>query len=141
MPCRLMCMAAAWRFRIAEDPDRFTPSPGEITTFHPPGGPGISVDTHAYEDYFIPPYYDSLLAKLIAFGQDRKEAIARMQRALDFFVVEGISTSIPLHKRILRDPRFRTGNISTRFMEWLRVAEAKSLKSAAAAKAGKASAG
>ena len=101
----------------AEDPDRFTPSPGAITTFHSPGGPGIRVDTHAYEDYFIPPYYDSLLAKLVAFGQDRQEAIARMERALDFFVVEGVSTSIPLHRRILRDARFRAGNFSTRFME------------------------
>lgn len=109
----------------AEDPDRFTPSPGVITTFHPPGGPGIRVDTHAYEDYFIPPYYDSLLAKLIAFGQDRQEAIARMERALDFFVVEGVSTSIPLHRRILRDPRFRAGNISTRFMERLLESEAE----------------
>ena len=109
----------------AEDPDRFTPSPGVITTFHSPGGPGIRVDTHAYEDYFIPPYYDSLLAKLIAFGQDRQEAIARMERALDFFVVEGVSTSIPLHRRILRDPRFRAGNISTRFMERLLESEAE----------------
>jgi acetyl-CoA carboxylase biotin carboxylase subunit len=103
----------------AEDPERFTPSPGTITTFHPPGGPGIRVDTHAYEDYVIPPYYDSLLAKLVAFGQDRDEAIARMQRALGFFVVEGVRTSVPLHQRIMQDPRFRAGNVSTRFMERL----------------------
>jgi acetyl-CoA carboxylase biotin carboxylase subunit len=109
----------------AEDPDRFTPSPGAITTFHSPGGPGVRVDTHAYEDYFIPPYYDSLLAKLVAFGQDRQEAIARMQRALDFFVVEGVSTSIPLHRRIIRDPRFRSGKFSTRFMEHFLESEAK----------------
>jgi len=115
----------------AEDPDRFTPSPGAITTFHPPGGPGIRVDTHAYEDYFIPPYYDSLLAKLIAFGQNRQEAIARMERALDFFVVEGVGTSIPLHQRILRDSRFRAGNLSTRFMERLLESEANRSQSAA----------
>jgi acetyl-CoA carboxylase biotin carboxylase subunit len=101
----------------AEDPERFTPSPGRITTFHPPGGPGIRVDTHAYEDYVVPPYYDSLIAKLVSYGQDRDEAIARMERALDFFVVEGISTSIPLHQRIMQDARFRAGNLSTRFME------------------------
>jgi len=103
----------------AEDPERFTPSPGAITTFHPPGGPGIRVDTHAYEDYVIPPYYDSLLAKLVAFGQDRDEAIARMQRALGFFVIEGVRTSVPLHQRIMQDARFRAGNVSTRFMERL----------------------
>jgi len=101
----------------AEDPDKFTPSPGRLSTFHPPGGPGIRVDTHGYEDYVIPPYYDSLVAKLIAHGRDRAEAIARMLRALDFFVVEGIKTSIPLHRRILRDPKFVAGELSTRFME------------------------
>ena len=101
----------------AEDPDKFTPSPGRLTTFHPPGGPGIRVDTHGYEDYVIPPYYDSLVAKLIAHGRDREEAVARMLRALDFFVVEGIKTSIPLHRRILRDPKFLAGELSTRFME------------------------
>ncbi len=101
----------------AEDPVRFTPSPGKLTTFHLPGGPGIRVDTHGYEDYEIPPHYDSLVAKLIAHGRDRSEALARMQRALDFFVVEGIKTSIPLHREILRDPLFREGRISTRFME------------------------
>ena len=101
----------------AEDPERFTPSPGRITTYHPPGGPGIRVDTHAYEDYVVPPFYDSLIAKLVSFGQDRAEAIARMERALDFFVVEGIKTSIPLHQKIMQDTRFRSGNLSTRFME------------------------
>jgi len=101
----------------AEDPEKFTPSPGRITTFHCPGGPGIRIDTHAYEDYVIPPYYDSLIAKLIAFGQNRAEAIARMERALESFVVEGVRTSIPLHLKIMQDPRFRSGNISTRFME------------------------
>ena len=93
------------------------PSPGQLKTFHPPGGPGIRVDTHAYEDYVIPPYYDSLVAKLIVHDRTRPETLARMSRALDFFVVEGIHTSIPLHKRILRDPEFMAGRMSTRFME------------------------
>ena len=129
VPSGLPARGHAIECRInAEDPVKFTPSPGAITTFHPPGGPGVRVDTHAYEDYYIPPYYDSLLAKLIAFGQDRQEAVARMQRALDFFVVEGVSTSLPLHQRILRDPRFRAGNYSTRFMERLLESEAESSK-------------
>jgi acetyl-CoA carboxylase biotin carboxylase subunit len=101
----------------AEDPETFVPSPGTLETFHLPGGPGIRVDTHGYEDYVVPPYYDSLVAKLIAHGRDRAEAVARMSRALDFFVIEGIRTSIPLHRRILRDPRFLSGELSTRFME------------------------
>ena len=100
----------------AEHPEKFTPSPGKLTTFHLPGGPGIRVDTHAYEDYVIPPYYDSLVCKLIAHGRDRAEAIARMRRALDFFVVEGIHTSIPLHRQILDDREFQAGNLTTRFM-------------------------
>ncbi len=103
----------------AEDPVTFRPSPGPLETFHLPGGPGVRVDTHAYEDYVIPPYYDSLIAKLITYGEDRAEAIARMERALDFFVIEGIASSIDLHKRILHDPRFRAGQLSTRFMERL----------------------
>jgi acetyl-CoA carboxylase biotin carboxylase subunit len=101
----------------AEDPERFTPSPGPLKTFHTPGGPGVRIDTHAYERYVIPPNYDSLVAKLIVHDATREEAIARMCRALDLFVVEGIKTSIPLHQRILRHPRFASGEISTRFME------------------------
>ena len=101
----------------AENPESFVPSPGRIETFHPPGGPGIRVDTHAYEDYEVPPHYDSLVAKLIAHGRDRQEAVARLERALDFFVIEGIETSIPLHQRIVKDPKFRAGYLSTRFME------------------------
>jgi Biotin carboxylase len=101
----------------AENPEKFTPSPGPLKTFHLPGGPGTRVDTHGYEDYVIPPYYDSLVAKLIVHDRSRTEAIQRMRRALDFFVVEGIQTSIPLHKKILRDPDFVAGNFSTRFME------------------------
>lgn len=101
----------------AEDPDTFAPSPGRLTTLHLPGGPGVRVDTHAYEDYLIPPNYDSLVAKLIVHGRDRREAIARMARSLEFMVVEGIKTSIPLHRRILRDPVFGDGALSTRFLE------------------------
>lgn len=101
----------------AEHPEKFTPSPGPLKTFHLPGGPGTRVDTHGYEDYVIPPHYDSLVAKLIVHDRTRMEAIQRMRRALDFFVVEGIQTSIPLHRRILRDPDFVAGNFSTRFME------------------------
>jgi len=101
----------------AEDPETFTPSPGRLTTFHLPGGPGVRVDTHGYEDYVIPPYYDSLVGKLIVHAPTRAEAIARMLRALDFFVIEGVRTTIPLHREVLRDARFRAGDFSTRFLE------------------------
>jgi acetyl-CoA carboxylase, biotin carboxylase subunit len=101
----------------AENPETFAPSPGPLKTFHLPGGPGTRVDTHGYEDYVVPPHYDSLVAKLIVHDRTRREAIARMSRALDFFIVEGIHTSIPLHRRILRDPDFQAGKLSTRFME------------------------
>jgi acetyl-CoA carboxylase biotin carboxylase subunit len=104
----------------AEHPDTFAPSPGRIRTFHSPGGPGVRVDTHVYEDYVIPPYYDSLVAKLVVHGSDRHEALRRLERALDFFIIEGVETSIPLHKQIVRDPYFRAGDISTRFMERFR---------------------
>ena len=101
----------------AEHPERFTPSAGKITALNLPGGTGIRVDTAAYAEGVIPPYYDSLIAKLCARGRDRDEAISRMQRALDMFVVEGIHTSIPLHKRIMADEDFRAGNFDTKFME------------------------
>ncbi len=101
----------------AEHPERFTPSAGKITALNLPGGTGIRVDTAAYAEGVIPPYYDSLIAKLCARGSDRDEAISRMSRALDMFVVEGIFTSIPLHKRIMADPDFRAGDIDTKFME------------------------
>ncbi len=108
----------AIEFRInAEDPVTFKPSPGRITSFHPPGGLGVRVDTAAYQGYLIPPYYDSLIAKLIVWGRDRQEAIGRGRRALDFFVVEGVKTTIPLHRRILDDPDFIDGRLSTHFME------------------------
>jgi len=93
----------------AENPDTFAPSPGRITGLNLPGGIGVRVDTAAYQDCVIPPYYDSLVAKLITHGRDRAEAIARMNRALGMFVVEGIYTSIPLQQRVLRDPDFVAG--------------------------------
>ncbi len=100
----------------AEHPQTFTPSPGRITGLNLPGGAGIRVDTAAYQDGVIPPYYDSLVAKLIAYGRDRTEAIARMKRALDMFVVEGIYTSIPLQQKILMHPDFVAGKIDTGFL-------------------------
>ncbi len=108
----------AIEFRInAEDPVTFAPSPGRIASFHPPGGLGVRLDTAAYQGYLIPPHYDSLIAKLIVWGRDREEAIGRGRRALDFFVIEGIKTTIPLHRRILDDPDFIAGRLSTHFME------------------------
>jgi len=101
----------------AEHPLRFTPSSGKITAFNIPGGTGVRVDTAAYAESIVPPYYDSLIAKLIARGRDREEAIARMSRALEMFIVEGIFTSIPLDQRIMADPDFRAGNFDTKFME------------------------
>ncbi|MGH9685244.1 MAG: acetyl-CoA carboxylase biotin carboxylase subunit [Candidatus Acidiferrales bacterium] len=109
----------------AEDPQTFTPSAGRITAFRVPGGPGIRVDTACYSDAVVPPYYDSLIAKLIAHGHDRAEAIARMRSALEGFVVEGIKTTIPLHKKILADPDFAAGKFDTHFLERLFAAEAK----------------
>jgi acetyl-CoA carboxylase, biotin carboxylase subunit len=103
----------------AEHPEKFTPSAGKIKTFHVPGGLGVRVDTAAYAEGVIPPYYDSLIAKLITFGRDRDEAIMRMQRALEMFIVEGIPTTIPLHRRILADPDFKAGNFDTKFVERL----------------------
>ena len=93
--------------------------PGQVTTFHPPGGPGIRVDTHCHSEAFIPPYYDSMIAKLVARGNTRGEAILRMRRALESFVIEGIRTTIPLQRRILADENFVRGNLSTAFMDRL----------------------
>ena len=101
----------------AENPTTFVPSPGRITGFHLPGGIGVRVDTWAYTDCVIPPYYDSLVAKLIAYGHDRAEAIRRMHRALDMFIVEGIFTSIPMHQKILADPDFQAGKFDTNFIK------------------------
>jgi len=103
----------------AEDPDTFVPSAGRITTFQAPGGTGVRVDSAAYADAVIPPYYDSLIAKLIVKGRDRTEAIGRMRRALEMFVIEGIKTTIPLHRRIVADPRFVAGNYNTHFIDRL----------------------
>jgi acetyl-CoA carboxylase biotin carboxylase subunit len=101
----------------AEDPVKFTPSPGKITAFNIPGGPGVRIDTAAYEGYVVPPYYDSMIAKLIVHARTRDLAIARMRRALEAMVVEGIKTTIPLHIKIMNDPDFQAGNFSTKFME------------------------
>ena len=101
----------------AEDPDTFAPSPGTIHAFSVPGGPGVRVDTFAHAECTVPPYYDSLVAKIIVHGRDRQEAIARMRRTLEMTVVEGIRTSIPMHLRIISDPDFAAGRLSTAFME------------------------
>jgi acetyl-CoA carboxylase biotin carboxylase subunit len=108
----------AIEFRInAEDPITFAPSPGTITELALPGGPGVRVDTHIYRGYRVPPHYDSLLAKLVVFGRDRREAITRGRRALSMFAISGVKTSIPLHQRILEEPDFIEGRLSTRFMD------------------------
>jgi len=101
----------------AEDPETFAPSPGRITQLNLPSGPGVRVDTAIYADYFVPPYYDSLVAKVIVHSRTRDRAIARMRRALEATVIEGIKTTIPLHLKILSDPDFIAGNLSTRFMD------------------------
>ena len=102
----------------AEDPARnFQPSPGLITAYHPPGGPGVRVDTHIYAGYTVPPYYDSLLAKVIVHGNHRQEALARMRQALDSFIIEGVTTTIPFLGRVLRHPDFLAGTVDTKFLE------------------------
>ena len=102
----------------AEDPTRnFQPSPGRIEVFNPPGGPGVRVDTHIYTGYTVPPYYDSLLAKLICQGGTRMEAIKRMQIALDSFIVEGVTTTVPFLGRVMQNPRFQAGEVDTKFLE------------------------
>jgi acetyl-CoA carboxylase biotin carboxylase subunit len=100
----------------AENPEHFAPSAGKVTAFHAPGGTGVRVDTAAYAESVIPPYYDSLIAKLIVHGNNRSEAISRMARALEMFIIEGISTSIPIHEKIMADPDFRAGNFDTHFL-------------------------
>jgi acetyl-CoA carboxylase, biotin carboxylase subunit len=102
----------------AEDPYRnFQPSPGLITAYHPPGGPGVRLDTHVYAGYSVPPYYDSLLAKVIVHGNHREEALARMGQALDSFIIEGVTTTIPFLARIIRHPEFTAGHVDTKFLE------------------------
>ncbi len=101
----------------AEDPEKFVPSPGKIVLFIPPGGPGVRVDTAAYSGYVVPAHYDSLIAKVITHGKDRQEAIIRMRRALDEFIIEGINTTIAFHQRVLNNPDFLEGNFGTNFLE------------------------
>ena len=101
----------------AEDPETFTPSPGVIHAFSTPGGPGVRVDTYAHSECTVSPYYDSLVAKIITWGRDRNEAIARMRRTLEMTVVDGIKTTIPLQLKILAEPDFVAGKLSTAFME------------------------
>ena len=101
----------------AEDPTKFTPSPGRITSWHMPGGPGVRVDSHAYNNYFVPPNYDSMIGKLIVHGDTREQALARMQTALAETVIEGIKTNIPLHQDLLRDAAFLRGGTSIHYLE------------------------
>jgi acetyl-CoA carboxylase biotin carboxylase subunit len=108
----------AFECRInAEDPKTFLPSPGKVTTFHPPGGPGIRVDSHLYDGYTVPPFYDSLIGKIISFGENRQVALARMRGALDELVVEGIRTNAALHRDLVRDRAFRSGGVSIHYLE------------------------
>jgi len=108
----------AFECRInAEDPKTFLPSPGKVTTFHPPGGPGIRVDSHLYDGYTVPPYYDSLIGKIISFGENRKVALARMRQALDELVVEGIRTNTALHRDLVRGRAFQSGGVSIHYLE------------------------
>jgi acetyl-CoA carboxylase biotin carboxylase subunit len=102
----------------AEDPARnFQPCPGTITVYHPPGGPGVRVDTHIYAGYTVPPYYDSLLAKVIVHSNSRAEALARMNQALDSFIIEGVTTTIPFLRRVIQHPDFVAGRVDTKFLE------------------------
>ena len=101
----------------AEDPFKFTPSPGRITSWHPPGGPGIRVDSHAYANYFVPPHYDSMIGKVIAYGDTRDQALRRMRIALSEMVVEGIQTNLPLHREMLTDARFVAGGTSIHYLD------------------------
>jgi len=102
----------------AEDPDRnFAPCPGTITHYNQPGGHGVRVDTHVYAGYRIPPFYDSMIAKLIVVAQTREEAISKMERALDEYIIEGVKTTIPFHQRLMKNEKFRSGNFTTKFME------------------------
>ncbi|ACH82628.1 MULTISPECIES: acetyl-CoA carboxylase biotin carboxylase subunit [Acidithiobacillus] len=103
----------------AEDPERFVPSPGQITAWHPPGGPGIRVDSHIYAGYRVPPFYDSMIGKIIAFGGDREEANMRMRSALRETTIEGIQTNIPLHRRVLEEAQYATGGVHIHYLEAL----------------------
>jgi acetyl-CoA carboxylase biotin carboxylase subunit len=105
----------------AEDPYTFVPSPGRITMWHPPGGPGVRVDSHAYTNYFVPPNYDSMIGKIIVYGDTREQALARMRVALSETVIEGIQTNIPLHRELLADAKFIEGGTSIHYLEsWMK---------------------
>jgi acetyl-CoA carboxylase biotin carboxylase subunit len=101
----------------AEHPYKFTPSPGRITAWHPPGGPGIRVDSHVYTNYFVPPHYDSMIAKLLAYGDTREQALKRMRIALSEMAVDGILTNLPLHRELLTDAHFVAGGTSIHYLE------------------------
>ena len=101
----------------AEDPFKFTPSPGKIQSWHMPGGPGIRVDSHAYSGYTVPPTYDSMIGKLISYGKTRDQAIRRMRIALSEMIVDGIQTNIPLHRELMIDPKFAAGGTSIHYLE------------------------
>ena len=104
----------------AEDPFKFTPSPGRITMWHPPGGPGVRVDSHVYTNYFVPPNYDSMIGKIIVYGDTREQALARMRTALGEMVVEGILTNIPLHRELMVDAKFMEGGTNIHYLEhWM----------------------
>jgi acetyl-CoA carboxylase biotin carboxylase subunit len=109
----------------AEDPYKFTPSPGRVTMWHPPGGPGVRVDSHIYTNYFVPSNYDSMIGKIIVHGDTREHALARMRTALGETVVEGIQTNIPLHRELMNDPGFVAGGTNIHYLEeWLAVRQA-----------------
>ena len=101
----------------AEDPDNFMPSPGKVKLFHAPGGNGVRVDSHLYSGYSVPPHYDSLIGKIITWGADRDEAMARMRNALDEIIIDGIKSNVPLHKDLLNDPGFRKGGVNIHHLE------------------------
>jgi acetyl-CoA carboxylase biotin carboxylase subunit len=102
----------------AEDPENdFRPSPGKITDYHSPGGHGVRIDTHVYAGYTIPPNYDSMISKLIVVAQTREEAILKMRRALDEYIIQGVKTTIPFHQKLMQDPKFIEGDFTTKFME------------------------
>ncbi len=106
----------------AEDPHNdFRPSPGKITDYHEPGGHGIRIDTHVYAGYVIPPYYDSMISKLITVAQTREEAITKMERALEEYFIDGVKTTIPFHRQLMKDPEFRKGNFTTKFMDTFKI--------------------
>jgi acetyl-CoA carboxylase, biotin carboxylase subunit len=132
----LLIVGHAIECRInAENPETFAPSPGTITAFNLPGGPGVRVDTFVYSGYQVSPFYDSLIAKVIVHARTRDLAIARMKRALEAMVIEGIKTTIPLHLKIMDDPRFRKGDFGTDFMEYFLARNGRRTGGEAAARA------